>query len=47
VLARQHGGLDLEHVRRELVPLLELKDDAQSLMKLERLVGDVERRTSG
>jgi len=44
VLARQHGRLDLPHVRRQLAILLELKDDVESLGRLERLMADVARR---
>jgi len=38
ILARQAGKLDLELVRRELRPLLEMKDDPQILQKLEALI---------
>lgn len=44
VLARQHGRLDLAHVRRELPPLLELKEDSESFSKLERLITTVDDR---
>jgi Nucleotidyl transferase AbiEii toxin, Type IV TA system len=44
VLARQHSRLDLAHIRKELPRLLELKDDFQSLDKLERMIAAVEGR---
>lgn len=44
VLARQHGRLDLDHIRRQLTVLLELRDDVESLGKLERVMADVARR---
>ncbi len=44
VLARQHGTLDMARIRIELPPLLELKDDADSLGKFERMVSTVESR---
>lgn len=47
ILARQHGRLDLAHVRRELPALLELKDDSESFPRFERLVMDVQRRLDG
>lgn len=47
VLARQHGRLDLNQVRRELAPLLELKDDTESLPKLERMIATVDERVRG
>ena len=46
VLARQHGRLDLAHIRTELPPLLELKDDVESFAKLQRLIAAVEERLS-
>ena len=45
VLVRQRGKLDLAHIRRELPPLLELKDDVESFEKLQRLITDVENRS--
>jgi hypothetical protein len=44
VLTRQHGKLDLANVRKQLAPLLELKDDSQSMNKLEQLTRDVDER---
>ncbi len=44
VLVRQRGKLDLAHIRRELPPLLELKDDVESFEKLQRLITEVENR---
>jgi hypothetical protein len=44
ILARQHGKLDLAHLRRELPPLLELKDETDSLTKLERMIATVDAR---
>ncbi len=44
VLVRQHGKLNLAHIRNELPPLLELKDDVDSLPKLERMITTVDRR---
>jgi hypothetical protein len=44
VLARQHGRLDLDYIQRELASLLEIKDDRESLSKLERLMAAVARR---
>lgn len=44
VLARQHGRLDLARVRKELPPLLELKEDVESLDKLDRMIAAVENR---
>lgn len=44
ILVRQHGRLDLAHIRRELPPLLELKDDTDSSAKLERMIALVEHR---
>jgi hypothetical protein len=44
VLARQHGTLDLARIRRELPPLLELKEDPESFGKFEQLASSVNRR---
>lgn len=44
VLARQHRGLDLPHIHRELPPLLELKDDLGSVARLERMIATVDER---
>jgi hypothetical protein len=44
VLVRQHGRLNLGRIRQQLPPLLELKGDADSLAKLERLIDTVARR---
>ncbi len=43
VLARQQGRLDLAHIRRELPPLLELKEDPESLDKLNSLIAAVQK----
>ena len=45
ILVRQFGGLDLTHIRRELPPLLELKDDTESMEKLERMMATVKKRS--
>ena len=47
VLIRQHGKVDLKLVRSELEPLLELKDDAGAMAKLERVLTTVDRRLRG
>jgi hypothetical protein len=44
VLIRQRGKLDFHLVRCELTPLLDLKGEAESLDKLERMMATVERR---
>jgi hypothetical protein len=44
VLTRQHGKLNLDQMRSELKPLLELKGAPESLDKLERILTTVERR---
>lgn len=44
VLIRQHRKLDLNLVRAELKPLLELKGEPEALEKLERILSRVERR---
>jgi hypothetical protein len=44
VLTRQHGRLDWSIVSSELPPLLELKEEPESLTKLERLRVEVERQ---
>jgi hypothetical protein len=44
VLIRQRGKLDFQLVRSELAPLLDLKGEAESLDKLERMIVTVERR---
>jgi len=44
VLIRQHGKLNLQQVREELRPLLELKGETDALQKLERMLVTVERR---
>jgi hypothetical protein len=44
VLVRQHGKLDLAQIRRELPPLLELKDDSESFEKLQRMIAAVDKR---
>lgn len=47
VLARQYGKLDLEHILRELPPLLELKEDMESFNKLQRMLATVDARLRG
>jgi hypothetical protein len=44
VLIRQHGKLDLQLVRSELEPLLELKGETGAMDKLERVMSIVDRR---
>ena len=44
ILARQHGRLNLAQIRRELPPLLELKEEPESLEKFERMAAAVERQ---
>ena len=44
VLIRQHGSLDLEQIRAELTPLLELKGAIEAKDKLEKLIAAVDRR---
>ena len=44
ILARQHGRLNLAQIRKELAPLLELKEDSESLEKFERMVSEIEKR---
>jgi len=44
ILARQHNHLDLAQIRKELPPLLELKDELPSMDKLEMLIETVDRR---
>jgi hypothetical protein len=44
VLVRQHGRLDLALIRKELPPLLALKDDRESCGKLERMIATVASR---
>jgi hypothetical protein len=44
VLTRQHGKLNLNQLREELKPLLELKGEPEALDKLERTIVTVERR---
>jgi hypothetical protein len=46
VLTRQHGRLDLDLIRTELKPLLELKGAPEARDKLERVITLVERRLS-
>jgi hypothetical protein len=36
--------LDLAQIRRELPPLLELKDDSESFEKLQRMIAAVDKR---
>ncbi len=44
VLTRQFGKLDLLRIRKELPALLEVKDDGESLAKLERMIASVDSR---
>jgi len=44
ILIRQHGKLDLNQIRSELKPLLELKGEAEALSKLDQKHEIVERR---
>jgi len=44
ILIRQHGRLDLDHVRRELAPLLGFKDDTQAMGRLEQMIATVHAR---
>jgi len=44
MLICKHGRLDLNLVRSELRPLLELKGEPEATDKLEEKVGTVERR---
>lgn len=45
ILVRQRGNLNLSHIRRELPPLLDLKDDVESLEKLEGMIAAVDKRS--
>ena len=44
ILIRQHQKLDLDQVRSELKPLLELKGELEGLDKLAQMIATVERR---
>ncbi len=44
VLIRQHARLNLDQIREELRPLLELKGETNALNKLEQILATVERR---
>jgi hypothetical protein len=44
VLVRQHGKLSLSQIRSELVPLLELKGEPETMARLEQKIATVERR---
>jgi len=44
ILSRQYCRLELAHVREQLPPLLELKDDIESLGRLEKLIRTVDER---
>jgi hypothetical protein len=44
VLLRQHGNLDLGSIRSELVFLLDLKGEIESLDRFELLIVTVDRR---
>ena len=41
VLARQKGKLNVDQIRTDLTPLLELKEDTASLPKFEQLAGRI------
>ena len=43
VLTRRHGKLDWSVIERELPPLLELKEEPDSLKRLEKVAAEVER----
>jgi hypothetical protein len=47
VLIRQHARLNLQQIREELKPLLELKGEAEALDKLEQMEAAVDRRLRG
>jgi len=47
VLTRQHGRLNLAHVRTELAPLLDLKEDREAMDRLERMISAVNARLRG
>jgi hypothetical protein len=44
ILIRQHGRLKVAQIRGDLVPLLEMKEDAEALAKFEGLVEKVDGR---
>jgi hypothetical protein len=44
ILIRQHGKLDMDLIRRELKPLLELKGEPEAMGQLDRMLETVERR---
>lgn len=44
IIVRQRKHLNLAHIRKELPPLLELKDDAESFAKLERMIATIDKR---
>ena len=44
VLTRQHGKLDMQLIRSELTPLLDLKGDPDAMAQFEGMVATVERR---
>lgn len=46
VLIRQHGKLNVELVKTELLPLLQLKEETAALDKLTRMLETVKRRIS-
>jgi hypothetical protein len=46
VLTRQHSRLNLDQIREELAPLLELKGEAEALNKLEQVISTISRRLS-
>jgi hypothetical protein len=43
IILRQQEGLDLDTIRRELTPLLELKGDAETPPRLQRLLARIGR----
>ena len=44
IILRQQNGLEIETIRRELIPLLELKEDPDTETRLQRLLMEVGRR---
>ncbi len=47
ILIRQHDKLDLAQIREELLPLLELKSEAEALVRLEQKIATLDRRVRG
>jgi hypothetical protein len=44
ILIRQHGKLNVDQIRSELKPLLELKNELEALKRLEQKLAIVDRR---